>query len=208
VMIAVTLVTLDAGAMNALMVFFVTDNLHSSPDWYGTIGMGEGLGAIAGTLTAAWICKRLSDVRVFYLGLLVVGVVTIAFARLDTLWQAVVVLALLGIPLGALNVALSPIILRSVPRELLGRVTGIIGPVQYLAEMVSALAAGWLASTVLLGLNLHIGPFVFGRIDTIFTAAGVIVILGGLYAWGALRKSGAPAPAPAATDEPVPVAQA
>jgi MFS family permease len=202
-MIAITTVTLGAGAMNALMVFFVIDNLHSKPDFYGVMGMGEGLGAVAGTLTAAWICARLGDVRVFCYGLIVAGIGFLAFARLDNLWQAVAALAVLGIPLGALNVALSPILLRSVPRELIGRVVGILNPVQYLASMVAALVAGWLASTVLLGLHVEVGPVTFSRIDTIFTGAGLLVAVGGIYAWAALR-GGAPAPAPSTGPAPDP----
>jgi MFS family permease len=189
VMISVTTVTLGAGALNALLVFFVTENLHTKADWYGTIGMGEGLGAIAGTLTAAWICKRLGDVRVFCYGLVVWGIGIMAFARLDNLLQAVVTLAVLGIPLGALNVALTPIMLRAIPRELLGRVVGILTPAQYLASMVSALGAGWLASTVLRDFHADIGPVTLGRIDTIFTISGLIVLIGGLYAWIALRRA-------------------
>jgi MFS family permease len=188
-MISVTTVTLGAGALNALLVFFVTENLHTKADWYGTIGMGEGLGAIAGTLTAAWICKRLGDVRVFCYGLVVSGIGIIAFARLDNLLQAVVILAVLGIPLGALNVALTPIMLRAIPRELLGRVVGILTPAQYLASMISALGAGWLASTALRDFHADIGPVTLGRIDTIFTISGLVVLIGGLYAWIALRRA-------------------
>jgi MFS family permease len=189
-MIAVTTVTLGVGALNALMVFFVTDNLHSKPDLFGTMGMGEGIGAIAGTLVAGWICARLGDVRVFCYGLAVSGIGILAFARLDNLAQAIVVLAVLGIPMGAVNVALSPILLRAVPRELLGRIAGILTPVQYVASMVAALVAGWLASTALRDLHVSVGPVTFTRIDTIFTAGGLIVLLGAVYARVALRNAG------------------
>jgi hypothetical protein len=91
--------------------------------------------------------------------------------------------------LGALNVALTPILLRAVPREFLGRVSGILTPVQYLASMVAALASGWLASTVMRNFHLSIGPVNLGRIDTIFSVAGVVVLAGGVYAGLALRGS-------------------
>jgi MFS family permease len=181
-MVSITTVTLGAGALNALMVFFVTDNLHSKPDLFGTMGMGEGIGAIAGTLTAGWICARLGDVRVFCYGLAIGGIGILAFARMDHLVTAIIVLAVLGIPLGAVNVALTPILLRAVPRELLGRVAGILTPVQYAASMVAALVAGWLASTALHDFHMTFGPVTLGRIDTIFTAAGLIVLIGAVYA--------------------------
>ena len=155
--------TLGAGALNALLVFFVTENLHTAADWYGTIGMGEGLGAIAGTLIAGVDLQSPGRRAGVLLRPVVAGIGILGFARLDNLWQAVVTLAVLGIPMGALNVALTPIILRAVPRELLGRVAGIMTPVQYLASMIAALGAGWLASTALRDFHLDIGPVTLGR---------------------------------------------
>jgi MFS family permease len=194
-MISVTTVTLGAGALNALMVFFVTDNLHSKAEFFGTIGMGEGIGSIVGALTGAWICARLGDVRVLCYGLILGGAGVLVFARLDSLIAAIVTLAVLGIPLGALNVALTPILLRAVPREFLGRVTGILTPVQYLASMIAALASGWLASTVMRNFHLVVGSVTFGRIDTIFSVGGLLVLAGGVYAGFALRGSRAGEPA-------------
>jgi MFS family permease len=203
-MISVTTVTLGAGALNALMVFFVTDNLHSKPDFFGTMGMGEGIGSVAGALLGAWICARIGDVRVLCYGLILGGVGVLVFARLDSLIPAIVTLAVLGIPLGALNVALTPIMLRAVPREYLGRIGGIITPVQYLASMVAALASGWLASTVMRNFHLSLGSVTFSRIDTIFSVAGVLVLAGGVYAGVALRGSRPTDPAPAPASEPLP----
>ncbi|HEY1485783.1 MAG TPA: MFS transporter, partial [Micromonosporaceae bacterium] len=168
VLVTVTLATLGAGALNALMVFFVTANLHVSSHWFGTLGMGEGIGGIAGSLAAGWICRRFSDVRVFAFGLLAGGIGLVVFARLDNLIAAIVVLAAIGIPLGAMNVALTPIMLRAVPRELLGRVGGVFGPVTEAASMVSALVAGWLVSTVLLNFHRSIAGVSFGPIDVVF----------------------------------------
>jgi MFS family permease len=192
ILIAVVTVTLGAGAINALMVFFVTDNLHRPADLFGTMGMGEGLGAIVGTLTAAWWCRRLGDIRVVCFGLLGVGAGLVTLARLDNLWWAIAVTLILAIPLGAVNVALSPIMLRSIPRGLLGRVSGILNPLQQLASMIAALVAGWLASTVLRDFHRTLGPLTFGRIDTIFLVSGLIVVICGVYAFVALRE---PAPA-------------
>ncbi|MGW7610083.1 hypothetical protein ACWGKW_22935 [Streptomyces sp. NPDC054766] len=73
----------------------------------------------------------------------------------------------------------------------------MINPVQQLAALIGVSAAGWLASTALRGFSAEIAGVRFGRIDTIFTFAGLIVIAGGFYASAALRSADGPAqPAP------------
>jgi Na+/melibiose symporter-like transporter len=190
-LIAVTVATFGAGALNALDLFFVTDNLHVSAHWYGTLGMGEGIGAIIGTIFAAWVCKRLGDTKVFSLGLIAVGVGLMVYSRLDNLISAILVLTILALPLGAINVATTPILLRSVPRDMLGRTISVFGPLQQLAGMISALAAGWLVSTVLLNFHRSVAGVGFGPIDVVFAVCGLIVAAGGLYAMVGLRNSGA-----------------
>jgi MFS family permease len=200
ILIVLAVVTLGTGALNALSVFFVTENLHAAAGLYGLLGMGEGIGAIVGAVGAAWVCRKLGDVRVFYLGIIVIGVGLLAFARLGNIFAAVAVLALLGLPSGSLNVSMTPIVLRVVPRDLLGRTVSVIGPIQQLAGMISVLAAGWLVSTVLLNFHATVAGLHFGRVDTVFVVSGLCIILGGVYAIG-LRRA-VPAPVPAGQSEP------
>jgi MFS family permease len=188
-LIMIVIVTLGTGAVNALSVFFVTENLHADASLYGLLGMGEGIGAIIGTLAAAWLCRRLGDVRVLYWGLTAIGLGLLVYGRLTALPVAVAVLALLGLPLGGINVAMTPIILREVPREMLGRAVSVFGPLQQLANMISVFAAGWLVSTVLLHLDMTVGGIRFGRIDSVFLVCGLLITAGGLYTWIALRSA-------------------
>jgi MFS family permease len=182
------LAMLGAGALNALLVFFVTANLHANAHLFGLLGAGEGIGGIAGSLAAGWICARFADVRVFAFGFLVAGIGLVIFARLDNIYLGTLLLAVIGIPLGAANVASTPIMLRVVPRELLGRVSGVIGPVAELASMVSALLAGYLTSTVLHNFHRTIAGVAFGTFDVVFVVCGLFIILGGLYAFVGLRR--------------------
>jgi MFS family permease len=201
IMITIVILTLGSGALNALMLFFTTDNLHVGAGWYGTIGMGEGIGAVVGALTGAWICRRIGDTRVVGVALVLLGLGIFVLAQLHNLVATIALLALLGLPLGALNVAIMPILLRSVPREVLGRVGGILNPTQYLASMVSALLAGWLVSTVLRGVDGSLGPIGFDPINSVFMVCGVMFLISAAYAWTGLRAAAA---APAVEKEPAP----
>jgi hypothetical protein len=90
-----------------------------------------------------------------------------------------------------------PILLRSVPRDVLGRVGGILNPMQYLASMVSALLAGWLVSTILRGVDGSVGPIHFDPINTVFVVCGLMFVVAGAYAWPGLRAAATAVPEPA-----------
>lgn len=187
VLIAVCVVTVGTGALNALNVFFVTDNLHAAAHWYGTIGMAEGIGSVLGALGAAAIAARLGNARVFAVGLVVVGLGTIVYARTPALLAALMVIVVLAVPLGALNSVLSPLVLDATPPRLIGRVISVLNPTQQVASLAGVAVAGWLASTVLLGFDADVAGVHLGRLDTILLAAGLLVLIGGVYAMVALR---------------------
>lgn len=180
--VAVVVATLGTGALNTLDVFFVTRNLHVGAHWYGALGMAEGVGALLGAVTAGWLCARLADVRVFVGGMLACGLLVVAYSRTQSLWPAVVVLALAGVALGWVNAATSPILFREVPRALLGRVISVINPLQQLTSMVSAMLSGWLVSDLLRGFDTSVGPVRLRPIDTVFAACGVLFVVAGLAA--------------------------
>ncbi|MGW7610082.1 MFS transporter [Streptomyces sp. NPDC054766] len=104
----IALVTIGADALNSLNVFFVTENLGAASRWYGTLEMALGFGLIAGALGATWLAGRLSGARVFSTGLVLTGIGLVAYSRLTGLGPAIVVLAVVGIPLAAVNAALPP----------------------------------------------------------------------------------------------------
>jgi hypothetical protein len=134
---------------------------------------------------------------VYGVGLALVGAGLAVYARAGTLWAAILVIALIGLPLGAINTALSPILLRATPQEYIGRVISTFGPVQQLASMVSAVATGWLMSTGWRDFQGTVAGMSVGPIDTLYSVGAVAIVASGLYAVIALRSSDAPAVAPA-----------
>ncbi|HEX5493440.1 MAG TPA: MFS transporter [Mycobacteriales bacterium] len=193
---------LGTGAMNALDVFFVSDNLHVAPHWYGTLGMALGIGSVIGAVLGSGVTNRFGAARTVYVGLLATGLLIMVYARLGNLGSAIVLQVVLGVPLAALHVALVPLVLRATPQEYLGRVASLVSLFQQIASTVSVVVAGWLASTVLLGLHASVAGIRFGRIDTIFLVSGLLIVVCGGYAAVGLRGSDSPAPASPAGPEP------
>lgn len=185
--------TLGTGALNALMVFFITGNLHVAGTWLGTLSAGEAAGAVAGALLGGWLAGRLLATRVFWLGLIVAGIALLGFSRSTLLPAAIAALALDGVGFGASNVVIGPLILAVTPQHLLGRALAFLNPVLQLANILSMAAAGFLASTVLQDMHATIADITFGPYDTIFGCSALLIIAAGLAAIAPLRRA-APSP--------------
>jgi MFS family permease len=185
--ITIIIVMLGAGAINALSIFFTTQNLHTSANFYGFLDTAQGAGMVLGAVLASIFAQRIGVARLFWLSITLLGVGLLAFSRLTSFAPALVTLFILGIVLAPVDIAAAPLILHATPREFVGRVMAVIGPTNALASMASTAIAGALASTVLQGFHATVLGVSLGPIDTIFTGTGILVTLGGLYAMLGLR---------------------
>ncbi|MER6197966.1 MFS transporter [Streptomyces sp. NPDC001586] len=174
------------GTLGTLNVFFATDNLHADAHLYGYLGMAMGAGGIAGALGAGRVVQWLGARRTTWVGLLVSGVLLVAYSRQTGFLGGVALLFVFTVPLTMLNTAMSPLLLAAAPPDYRGRVMAVFYPVTRLASMLSAALSGWLAGSALQGVGGSIGGLRFGPVDTIIAAAGLIVLLAGVFAMAAL----------------------
>ncbi len=182
IVISVMLAMLGFGALNALNVFFLTQNLHARVTLYGLLSSALGFGAVVGAALAGVLAHRLGVARLFWLSMMGMGTLVVIYSRLTMFLPAVAVLFLLGIVNDATEVAIGPMMLQATPRELIGRVSAVMLPAAYLASMFSTSLAAFLDSTVLRGLHLNLLGISWGQTDTIFTGAGLLTLGGGIYA--------------------------
>ena len=183
----IMIVMLGAGAINALGIFFTTQNLHTPANLYGFLDTAQGGGMVLGAILASIFAQRMGVARLFWLSIAALGVGLLVFARLTSFVPALSVLFFVGIVLAPIDIAAGPLILHATPKEFVGRVMAVITPTNALASMASTALAGALASTVLHGFHATVLGATFGPIDTIFTGAGLLIVLGGLYAMIGLR---------------------
>lgn len=203
ILIAMSATLFGSSAINALGVFFLTENLHAPPELYGAMGTATGVGVLVGSAVVAWVVPRLGAARLLWGSILVVGAMILVYARLTVLEPALVLLFLMGLPGAGVNVAIGPMLLHVTPRELIGRVSAILNPAMSLAGLVSISIAGYLASTVLRDFHTVVGGIPLGRIDLIYTVAGLLIVGAGVYAAANLRcltlaprEAAPPTPAP------------
>lgn len=195
---------IGTGALNALNVFFVTDNLHVPASLYGYLGTAIGVGSICGAICAGRVSRWLGLRTTVWVGLLLSGVLIIAYSRQDNLPAAAAIFFLLAIPLGVINTAMTPLLLGAVPKEYLGRMMAVMTPALRLGSMLSVVVASWLASSVLRNFDGTVAGVRFGAIDLIFAGSGVMMIAAAGYAVFALRAAITPDSASADTPDSAP----
>ncbi|HST87536.1 MAG TPA: MFS transporter [Ktedonobacterales bacterium] len=189
-LVAGVIAVFGAGALNALDVFFVTQNLHADPTIYGVFGSVYAVGALLGAVLGGVFAQRIGLTRLVWLSLLLLGIGILAFSRMTSVPPALAVLFVTGIPQATLNIAIGPLVLRVTPRELIGRVMAVLNPVITGASLVSIAIAGYLASTALHDFHARVAGLELGPLDTIFGVAALLIIVGALYAAVALRAAG------------------
>ena len=209
VAIGVVIALLGNGAVNSLAVFFIPHNLHAPASWLGTLAASVGAGAIVGSLLAAVIAGRIRPGQLFWLSLIGCGLALLGFSRATALGPAIGFAACLGVAAGIVNAVIGPLILSETPANMLGRVSAVLSPLMQLAEIVSMILAGALASTVLRGVHFAIGGLSFGPYDTVFAVGGLLFLIGGLSAIAPMRHTGRlVAGEPVAAAQPVATAEA
>ena len=179
---------LGAGAVHALEFYFVTENLHAAPAFYGLLGPAFGGGSIVGALLAGHVAPRMGVTHTFALSMLGVGLALVVLALQTNLVPALCIYVLFGVVNSGANVALLPLLLGATPRTLAGRVNALFFTAISAVSLVSSAVAGYLDSTVLRGVHIGLLGHVFGPVDTLLTTSGACICIGGAYAWTQLPR--------------------
>lgn len=174
------------GAMNTLEVFFLPQNLHTSPSFYGFLTAAFGVGSIVGALLATPLVPRFGFIRSFWGSMILVGVIVCILSRMTSFLPALMLYGLLGVPNAANNVALEPLLLQNTPKAYIGRVFAVLTPCWTLVYVISVALAGYVEGTLLRHFHVVVSGIVFGPIDSIFLGTGILVIVGGIYAMKSL----------------------
>jgi MFS family permease len=197
---------LGSGALNALDIFFITDNLHAAPKLLGLVSMALGIGSVVGALLAGQVARILNPRNLCWFGMVLSGLFIGLYARQTHLAVALFAIFLVGVPLAALNAGVYPMMLAVTPKEYMGRMMAVFNPVNMAASTTSVVVAGFLASTVLRDFHGTVTGVHIGRIDTIFTVSALLIVAAGVYGYFALPPAGTRVAEPEPISEVSPVA--
>ncbi|WP_446665889.1 MFS transporter [Flexivirga sp. B27] len=189
---AIVIAMIGAAALNVLEVFFVTDALDQPASMLGVLSMFYAVGMVLGSLVAPRLARRWAPGPLIAIGLIVSGVELLAYSRCTALAPALLLYGLIGAPIGLVNVLIGPLWMKTVAPAMLGRTLAWLNAVSTAANLVSMAAAGWLVSTVLHGLDLSLAGMRFRPVDSVFSAAGMLFVVGGLVTFPILNRERSP----------------
>ncbi len=96
-------------------------------------------------------------------------------------------------------------LLAATPKQFMGRMMAVFGPINMAASTISVVVAGSLASTALRNFHTTVAGVHIGPIDTIFTASAILIVAAGTYGAFALPPAGTEG---ADGEHPAPIASA
>lgn len=186
-LIVYVLVLFGSGAINALFVFFVAQDLHASESAVGAFPVVLGVGLVVGSILGGSIAKRVGLARSFWVSVVLMGIAGIALARQSALIPGLICAFLVGVPNGTMNIALMPMVLDVTPREMVGRVMNVIQPAITVAQVISIAIFGTLASTIFSDFHVDALGQQIDTYQALILFAGLLCILAGAIAFTSLR---------------------
>lgn len=171
-----------AGALNALDIFFVTRNLHTSAEYYGFMTAVSGAGTLIGAIILSIFAKRIQPRSILTGSVFILGVGIVIYSFQTWFAAALIINFLLSLPQGGIDIGFAPLLLNSTPQALIGRVSSVVNTAMYASSLLSA------------ALAAYVGGFV--PVGVIFAVGGALIAVSGIFGWLAL-----PAQTPQAAQE-------
>ena len=161
-----------AGLDNVALVFLTRETLGAGPVGFGFVSGAYGVGMLAGSRGLSWRGTAAAAGAVFIFGWLASGVGTIVTGLAPLLAVAALAQAIAGMGNAVEVVAMETLVQREVPREMLGRVFGLVGTAPFAGHTVAFAAGGFL-----LDLTSPRAVFLIAGIGTLVVLTPVLAAL-------------------------------
>jgi MFS family permease len=171
-LIALFLGVAFAGLDNVALVFLVRETLGGGPLAFGLVTAAYGVGMLAGSLGLSWKGTAAAAGTVFMLGWVASGVGTVLTGVAPLLAVAALAQAIAGVGNAVSVVATDTLIQSTVPREMLGRVFGLVGTAPFAGHTLAFAAGGFL-----LDLTSPRTVFIIGGIGVLVVLLPVLLVL-------------------------------
>ncbi len=154
-----------AGLDDVALVFLVRDTLDGSPLAYGLVTGAYGIGMLLGSLGLTWKGTAAAAGTVFLLGWVASGTGAVLTGIAPVIALVAVGQAVAGVGNAVEVVAMDTLVQQAVPRDMLGRVFGLVGTAAPAGHTLAFAAGGFLVD--LLG----------GRVVFLIAGLGVLLVL-------------------------------
>ncbi len=184
-MVGVGITMFGLGAVNALLVPFVVGTLELSETWFGALEASQVVSMVASGALVAALASRVTPQRIIPPALAALGVLIGLVAPLNSIWQLMLVLFLVGWFVTPLQASAATLLQTEAAPEMLGRASAAFTAVATGASVASMAVAGSLA--VAIGTR------------NVFAVCGVVVLIAAAVSGVLLRGQVTPVAEPAKT---------
>lgn len=133
-----------AAVDDVALVFLVRETLHGGPLAFGLVGGAYGVGMLAGSLGLSWRGTAAAAGSLLVVGWVLSGLGTVLTGVAPVIVLAGLGQAIAGIGNGVENVAADTLIQQAVPREMLGRVFGLVSTAPFAGSTLAYALGGFL----------------------------------------------------------------
>jgi MFS family permease len=161
-----------AAVDDVALVFLVKDTLRGGALAFGLVGGAYGVGMLAGSLGLSWKGTVAAAGSLLVLGWVLSGLGTIFTGVAPLVAVAALGQAVAGIGNGVENVAADTLIQQAVPREMLGRVFGLVATAPFAGSTLAYAAGGFL-----MDLTSPRTVFLIGGIGVLVVLLPVLLML-------------------------------
>ncbi len=156
--ILLVMVVLTFGVVNVVEIFYTTVVLHAGPRAYGVLGLCMGAGMlVASSLTGKLTSRFLHAERVFLFACASLIALLFAFSQVRSVWQAAIVLFIVGLANAVLNIQANLLLVRSTMEvaQFRGRIFSAVSSLMSASQIISiaiggALLAIWGPRTIIM----------------------------------------------------------
>ncbi|HEY1352787.1 MAG TPA: MFS transporter [Ktedonobacteraceae bacterium] len=176
------------GIVSVLALFYITQNIHVPMSLFGLFSAVPAIGGILGTVLARRAAASIGATRVYARALLFAGVMVVVSTVPNQALIDLVGFTLIGIATMQAEVLLGPLVLFATPPPLVGRVFSTLGTVTTLSSLLATFLSGYVSSTLLQGVVVHLPTGELNATNLLHIGAGLLIFVGGLHASRQFRK--------------------
>ena len=183
-----SLYTFGWGIVSVLAFFYITQNVHVPTSLFGLFSAVPALGGILGTALVNRAAAKRDATSVYARAMLFAGVMVVISTVPNQAIIDLVGFTLINIATMQAEVLLGPLILEATPEQMVGRVFSTLGTLTTLSAFLAAFLSGYVSSTLLQGVAVHLPTGELNATNLLHIGAGMIIFVGGLHAARQFRK--------------------
>lgn len=176
------------GIVSVLAFFYITQNIQVPTSLFGLFSAVPAIGGILGTSLVDRAAAKRGATRVYARAMLFAGVMVVVSTVPNQAIIDLVGFTLINIATMQAEVLLGPLILEATPEQMVGRVFSTLGTLTTLSAFLATFLSGYVSSTVLQGVAVHLSTGELNATNLLHIGAGMIIFVGGLYAARQFRK--------------------